>query len=63
MNVAAYVPAFPDPVFRRDDVPFGRDNSKEGTTKFGMLRSAMGLVQAESNACDVSSTRSEDRPS
>ena len=30
----------------------------EGTQKFGILRATRSFVQAESNACDVSSTRS-----
>lgn len=56
MNVDALAPVLVNSGFRRDYV-------LEGTTKFGMLHSALGLVQTEPNACDVSSTRSKDRPS
>lgn len=51
MNVSTYVPALVSSGIHRYYEP-------RNTTKFGMLRSAMGLVQAEPNACDVSSTRS-----
>ena len=52
MTFAAFAPAFTGSGFHRNDVP-------ESTTKFGMLRSALEQVQAESSACDVSSTRSD----
>ncbi len=57
MNVAARIPAPLDSRFRGNDVIARRNDGDAGTTKFGMLRSAMGLVQAAPNACDVSSTR------
>ena len=48
MNVAAHL-----------DLGIRRDYVLGSTTKFGMLCSTVDLVQAESNACDVSSTRSK----
>ena len=52
MIVAGFDTNFAGSGFLRNDVP-------ESTIKFGMLRSALGSVQTESNACDVSSTRSK----
>ena len=48
------VTLFPTPLksgVRRNDV-------RAGTQNFGILRATRSFVQAESNACDVSSTRS-----
>ncbi len=51
MTIADFAPAFTGSESLRNDVP-------ESTTKIGMLRLALEQVQAESSACDVSSTRS-----
>ena len=59
MNVAAYYSA---PLEERSVLQaagFRRNDVLRGTTTFGMLCSALDLVQAVSNACDVSSIRSE----
>ena len=51
MSVVAFAPVSTGSGFRPDNVP-------ESTTEFGMQHSALRPVQAEPNACDVSSIRS-----